>query len=80
MADLNVTLTIPDAWVNRVLNALCARGGYIDEATNGPKPAFAKAQLIKDLKKVVRVYEANSASKTAYVAKETEVDSGLNIT
>ena len=60
----NITITIPDAVVPRVLDAVSARNGY-NTATDGTKAQFAKAVLVRWLKAEVVGYEKNKASEEA---------------
>lgn len=70
-----ITLTIPDAVVQRVIVVLCSYTGATPSAVN------AKIALIKLIKDRVRSYEAQLAGETARQASETEAkaDVDLNI-
>jgi hypothetical protein len=61
-----MTITIPDAIAQRVVEAVCARHGYDpDNPDHGSKTAFAKQQLILWLRTTTVEYEAEVAAKTA---------------
>ena len=55
-----ISLTIPDAALPRVVDALCARGHWTPE-TPGTRGAFAKAELARWLREEVREYERAEA-------------------
>lgn len=72
MADVNVTITVPDAWVNRVLTALNgqankdigldfenAHKNYTYEAKTGEENniQFAKRVFTEHLKQQIKIYE-----------------------
>lgn len=44
MADLTITITIPDAKRSEFVDAYCQRFGWVDLATSGPKTAFVREQ------------------------------------
>lgn len=69
-----IALTIPDAALPRVVDALCARGHYAPE--EGAKGAFAKRVLADWLKDEVRRYELEQArlAALANVSSPTAVD------
>jgi hypothetical protein len=83
MAEIKIT--IPDAQMPDVIEALAARGGYDtlhvpDGETKPTKQAFAKAQVVDFVKTVTRHYKAEVASKAAADAAYAEIDAGLDIT
>ena len=61
-----IALTIPDAALPRVVDALCARGHY--SADEGAKGAFAKKVLAQWLREEVQRYEQAEADKVALAA------------
>lgn len=61
MAD--ITITIPDQHIPRVVAAFAAEYGWTAE--DGPKGAFAKAALIRHVRQVTRRYEAQAAAQAA---------------
>jgi hypothetical protein len=71
-----ITITVPDAVVNRVLDAFAGTYQY-NAATDGTKAAFAKKQLGLIAKRTTREWEASQASNSAYnaafVAAETDI-------
>lgn len=74
----NVTITIPDAQVDRVRDAVAARNGY-NQAIHGTKNQFYKNWLIQKTKDEVKDYEGNSAAASARSAAIADVES-INIT
>lgn len=78
MAD--ITITIPNPVVNRVLDAFAAHFGWIDEATSGTKVAFAKDQLRIWVKDIVKQEEAAAAQRAAYQATIDDIDTNIIIT
>jgi hypothetical protein len=72
----SVNLTIPDAVVQRVLDAYAATHGYT--GVNGQtKAQFLKASLIAELQRTVQSYEGNvaatAAAQTAAQKAQTEI-------
>ena len=71
-----ITLTIPDGVLTRVLDAIALRHGY-DPLTDGTKAQFAKAVVLKWVKKEVVEQEAGTvaaaASATQTTASNTEI-------
>lgn len=81
----NITITIPDADLSRIVEALC-------DGVN-PTNAKAKIKLIELAKQYVKIYENNkitlqnqatissaiSTKNTAIMAADSEID-GINIT
>jgi hypothetical protein len=59
-----ITIDIPDNQVGRVVNAFCAAYGY-DPDTDGPRNAFAKAALIRHIKRTVANVERATAEQAA---------------
>lgn len=58
-----ITLTIPDALLARVLDAFATTYGYTPG--NGTKAQFARQQLATHIRGVVRSYEVQRASELA---------------
>lgn len=77
MAD--ITITIPNAVLSRVLDAVSVRFGY-NAATDGTKAAFAKKQLIIWVKDIVRSHEGSAAGAAAQQAASESVDADITIT
>lgn len=78
-----ISLTIPDAVIQRVLDALTGTYGYrvtLDDGSPNPqtKTQFAKAVVADYVKKIVRQWEAQQAGQTAFNAAANDVD--LNVT
>lgn len=74
----SITITIPDNVLTRVLDAIAARNGY-NSATDGTKAAFAKAIVIKWVRREVIDYEANSAGQTASTSTRTQSESDISL-
>ncbi len=68
-----ITLNIPDAQVARVIDALCARGGY-DPALGVTKAQFAKQSLAAWLKAAVQQVEQQQAHDAAVSALQQPPD------
>lgn len=64
MADVQFTITIPEAQAERVLAALARRFRY-DPETDGPRGQFVKAKIIHTLKRMVRGQEVRDAQEAA---------------
>lgn len=75
----SITLTIPDAVLPRVLDAMAATRNY-NPATDGTKAQFAKAQLVAWLKSVVVDYEGNAAANTAATSARNTATTDIAIT
>lgn len=63
----SITISVPDAQVQRVLDAFCATFGY-NPATDGTKAAFTKKQMAQYAKEVTLAYEVNLAAVEAQKA------------
>lgn len=63
-----VQIDIPDAQVQRVLDAFAGKFGWVDQATSGTKAAFAKAQVAMWVKRTVLDYEREQATIAAMQA------------
>lgn len=74
-----ITLTIPDAVVARVLDAVAAGYGY-SAATHGTKAQFARQYLRDHLKQIVISYEAGLAATQAAQEQRAATESEINIT
>lgn len=70
-----ISLTIPDAALDRVIDALCARGTWTPEL-GIPRGQFAKQQLAAWLKEEVKAYERAKAERAVFltVVDPTVVD------
>lgn len=66
MAD--ITITIPDDKVPRVLNAFAGTFEWTDVATSGTKAAFAKQKLIEYIRDVTIGYEQAQQEATVRAA------------
>ena len=73
-----ITLTIPDAVMPRVIDALCAYGDRPDSSplTRG---AFAKAVVVDWVKSITRQHEGVQAAKTAETTARARVDAEISI-
>lgn len=75
----SITITIPDAVLNRVLDAIAATRSY-NPGTDGTKAQFAKAQLVAWIKGIVVDYEGNNAANTANASARTTAQTDIAIT
>lgn len=75
----SIQITVPDAVLSRVLDAVSAKWGY-NPGGGQTKAQFAKATLAAYLKSIVRDYEAEVAAKAAYDAAKATAESDLAIT
>jgi len=71
MADVTITLTVPDAAVTRVVHALCVSAGLPESNAN------AKQALIKHLKATVRNVEASESERAAVEALSEPDTTGI---
>jgi len=74
-----VSVTIPDAVLGRVLDAIAAAYGY-DAAKDGTKAAFAKKQVARFVAETVRAHEATVAADTARDTAATKATTEVVIT
>lgn len=63
-----ITLTIPDAFMPRAVDALCAVGGWTSLEADGPKGAFAKSVVATYVKTTVHAVESENAKAAALSA------------
>jgi hypothetical protein len=75
----NILLTIPDATVDRILDALAARHGY-NPIVDGTKAQFAKKQLRLFLQSEVFAHEALVEVTALNTARKTEIETNIPIT
>jgi hypothetical protein len=80
-----MNISIPDAIMPEVVDALAARGGYdtlmVPEGQTKPtKQAFAKLQVIDYIKTVTRHHKAEIAATEARDTAYEGIDAGLDIT
>lgn len=68
-----ITINIPDAQLQRVIDAFCAEYGWSSVEIDGPRGAFAKKQLLLLIKRKVRSYEEALAVETAVAAARASV-------
>ena len=76
MADLTITITIPDAARQDFLDAYCERYGWVDPATSGPRPAFARQQARALVRAPLRMWRQERAEQAA-LAAVTVADDGI---
>lgn len=69
-----ITIKIPDAQANRVIDAICKAYGYTPE--DGPKLLFAKAKLAEHVRQLVLSVERSDSEQAAMdaVADPDDVD------
>lgn len=71
-----LTITIPDAVKDRVIDAICIRGGY--SATSGlTKIQFAKQYILDTMKGIVSDHESSTAVQTAGTTARAKVESEI---
>lgn len=82
-----ITITIPTAVTNRVIEGFCKRYGYsdfLDEKKSIPnpetKPQFVKRRVIEFIKRAVRDSEIETASKAAGDAAGNSADNEIVLT
>ena len=71
-----ITITIPDAQLARVLDALARAYGW--KTGDGPKPAFVRAAVAAQLKTMVVQVERGEAERSAVAAVPAPVDPGIS--
>lgn len=79
-----IQIDIPDAQLTRVVNSYSAHYGYSATLPNGTanpqtKGQFAKAQLAKHLKEIVKLQESNTAAAAAAASAKADAET-LSIT
>ena len=62
MADLTITITIPDAVREEFLDAYAARFGWVDQATSGTRAAFARDKAREMVRQPLRRYRRERAA------------------
>lgn len=62
----NVTINIPDQHVQRVVHALCVRGGHAEESA-----ANAKLTLLNEIKRIVHDVEYNESLQQVQAGRES---------
>ena len=75
-----ITLTFPDGVGPRIVDALCAEGGY--DQLPDPKPAravFAKSRIVRFVRETVRNYEAALAIDAARQSATAKADAEVTI-
>ena len=79
-----ITINVPAAQVNRVLDAMCTRFGYTgfeaDGITPQSKSEFVRKLIIKYVKDNVAAHEAATAAAVAFTVAENDVQNNVNIT
>lgn len=75
----SITITIPDAVVGRVLDAIAVRYSWSTE-TGLTKTQFAKRIIVNLLKETVKMHESEIASKAAAQTAGEAVESEIDIT
>jgi hypothetical protein len=75
----NITVTIPDASLQRIINGFTGMFNYAENGGGLNEAQFTKKQVILYIKHIVKTYEAGQASKTSEATIGSEID-GINIT
>ena len=76
MADLLITITIPDTARADFLDAYCTRYGWVDLATSGPRAAFARDKARDLVRAPLRAYRRERAEADA-LATMVVADDGI---
>lgn len=80
----NITLTIPDAQINRVLNAISTKYGYTgflpDGVTAQTKAQFVKSIIVKRILADVKDQEGSVIATTSVNTNNTDIDNNIPIT
>jgi len=76
----STVLNYPDAVATRIVDALCAKGGWRSVPLDGARGTFAKQVLGQLLKNVVQDYEMNLAGDPARATAKASVDTDIVIT
>ena len=77
MADLTITITIPDAARADFLDAYASKYGWVDQATSGTRAAFAR-DIARDLVRApLRMYRRERAEAAA-LAAITDASDGIS--
>ncbi len=74
---MDIIFTVPDAEVQRVLDAVAGSYGY-NPAKDGTKGQFTKKYIVNFLKRTVKGYESSLAAKAA--AGSVNAGPDVNIT
>lgn len=77
MADLTITITIPDAARADFLDAYATRYGWVDLATSGAKAAFARNKARELVRAPLRAYRREKAEAAA-LAAVVDVPDGIS--
>ena len=65
MADLTITITIPESARPDFIDAYCEQYGWVDLATSGPRPSFAR-QIARNLVRApLRTWRRQRAERAA---------------
>jgi len=76
-----ITLTIPDNVVPRVLDAIAATQGYDEFAQPGEtKAEFARRYIKAHVKRLVIEHESNQAADAALAAQRAQTNAEVDIT
>ena len=68
MADLTITITIPDAARADFLDAYASLYGWVDQATSGTKAAFARGIVRNMVRAPLRTWRRERAEAAALAA------------
>ena len=77
MADLTITITIPDAARADFVDAYAALYGWVDQTTSGTKAAFAKDQIRRIVRAPLRTYRQDRANAAALATVLEQPDDGI---
>lgn len=83
----SITINVPDAVAQRVLNGVAYQHGYqntiavdgVEVANPETKVVFVKRMIINMLRESVKAYEANKAAETARLASIDDVETKITL-
>ena len=79
MADLTITITIPDARRAEFVEAYCQRFGWVDLATSGPRAAFVRSQAAHLVRAPYRQWRQDQREAAALAALAPLDDEGVTL-
>lgn len=80
MADLVITITIPDAIRADFIDAHASFGGWQDVETSGAKLAFVKTLIKRSVREPYRRWKQDQRERAAIAALAPEPDDGISLT
>ena len=77
MADLTITITIPDAARPDYVDAYCEAYGWRSVGLDGPRPAFAREHTRMLARSVLREHRRRRAEQAALASVTEQGDDGI---